>query len=240
MIAPIVVAIMVADQAVALVMRFRLPMLPAIAVGAVAPFVALVVGIDPTVITPGSPHFFDLHFVSHQISCRAVRLGQRRHPLAFARGGRGRHRCAGRSGGRGHQVDLGEPNPARAQPAGHVGPLTGCIAPSLGVFVYSTLVSADHGRAPAALAYFAGVAAFVALSDRVGLDVRSWRASWRVPAGGVISCLAVLAVVVVAGAGLSSMHLSVFHVTPPANGPSGSHGDQTESLYLSPDRYGPG
>src|SRR5581483_10349034 len=96
----------------------------------------------------------------------------------------------------------------------HIGPLTGCLAPSLGVFVYSTLVSADHGRTAAAVTNFVGAALFVALSDHT--EGVSWRRSLRrLPAGSVATCVLILALVLVAGTGLSDMRLSVFHVTPP-------------------------
>jgi len=80
-IVPIVVAIIVADQGVALVMRVRMPMIPAIAVGAALSFLALVVGLDPTVVNPASTHFVDLHFASNQFHAAQFALANEGTPL---------------------------------------------------------------------------------------------------------------------------------------------------------------
>ncbi len=220
-IVPMILAIVVADQGAALVMRIRIPMVPAIAIGAALSFLSLLVGFDPTLINPASPPFADLSYASTQFHAARAALANDGTPLPPLTGVLIAIGALGALGAAATR-SIWE-SQARREPlkVGHIGPLTGCIAPSFGIFVYSTLVSADHGRVPAALAYFAGTGLFVALSDRSGVDVRSWRAR-NLPIGAVISSALVLAVVLLAGTGLSGMHLSVFHVTPPAA--NGQHG----------------
>jgi hypothetical protein len=215
-IGPMVLAIIVADRGTALVMRFRVPLVPAIAVGALLSLLALLVGFDPSLLDPASPHFANGAYFSGQFHAAQYALVNDGTPLpaligvVVALGALGGLSAAATRAIWESQLrrELGT--------HGHVGPLTGCIAPSLGVFVYSTLVSANHGRVPAALAYFTGTALFVALADRTGPTLGARRASWRLPTGAVTSCALVLVLVLVAGAGLSGMRLSVFHVTPPA------------------------
>ena len=225
-IAPIVLAIIVADQGVALVMRLRLPMVPAIAVGAALSILALLIGADPSLADPASRHFFDWHIMSAQFHAARFALANDGTPLPpfngviIAIGALGGVTAAAT-----RSIWEGQ---LKREPGGrgHIGPLTGCVAPSLGLFIYSTLVSADHGRVPASVAYFAGAGLFVALSDRSGFELGRRRA-WRVPTGAVGACVAVLAVVLLAGAGLSGMRLSVFHVTPPPTAPPGAAGTAT-------------
>ena len=213
-IAPMVLAILVADQGVALAMRWRVPMVPAIGAGIVLSLLALLVGFDPSLFNPASAHFADAHYFSAQFRSARYALANDGTPLpslggvVVAIGALGSLAAAATRG-------IWESQLRRDRAGRHIGPLTGCLAPSLGVFVYSTLVSANHGRTAAAVTYFAGVALFVALSDHIG--GLSWRRLLRqLPAGSVAMCAVVLAVVLVAGAGLSGMRLSVFHVTPPA------------------------
>jgi hypothetical protein len=58
-IVPMVVAIVVADRGTDLIMRFGVPMVPAIVTGAVLGLVALLIGLDPTLINPVSARFAD-------------------------------------------------------------------------------------------------------------------------------------------------------------------------------------
>jgi hypothetical protein len=231
---PMVLAIVVADRGTALVMRFRLPLVPAIAVGALLSVLALLVGFDPSLVNPASLHFADWSTFSSQFRSARYALVNDGTPLpalvgvVVALGALGGLAAAATRA-------IWESQLRRELGAhGHVGPLTGCIAPSLGVFVYSTLVSANHGRVPAALAYFGGVAVFVALADRSGPSFGPRRTMRRLPVGAVVGCALVLVVVLVAGAGLAGMRLSVFHVTPPAGSNlSGASGPTSPSQLLT-------
>jgi transglutaminase-like putative cysteine protease len=219
-IAPMVLAILVADQGVALVMRWRLSMVPAIGVGTALSLLALLVGFDPSLFNPASAHFADFHYLSSQFRSARNALANDGTPLPSLGGV---VVAIGALGGLAASATRGiwESQLRRERPGRHIGPLTGCVAPSLGVFVYSTLVSANHGRTPAAVTYFAGVAVFVALSDHT--DGLPWRhLVRRLPAGSVAVGALVLAMVLVAGAGLSGMRLSVFHVTPPTAAAQGA------------------
>ncbi len=108
------------------------------------------------------------------------------------------------------------------------GPLSPCLAPSVAIFLYSTLVSAEQSRVAAFVSYFLGVLIFVVLADRTASAAslrrptvrhrgsegtgRGGRARWR-------RASLVVLVAVAAGAGLSGMRLTVFHVTPPPPAP---------------------
>ena len=63
------------------------------------------------------------------------------------------------------------------------GPLSPCLAPSLAIFVYSTLVSAEQGRVAAFVSYFLGVLVFVALADRTDGPAATRPAAPGTPAG---------------------------------------------------------
>ena len=216
-IVPLVLAVIVADRAVLLVMRLSVPMVLAIAVGAALALLALLIGLDPTLVNPGSAHFADTALFGRQFSSARSALAHDGTPLPsmpwviIVIGALGALAAAATRA-------IWESQHRRERNrGGHVGPLTGCIAPSFGVFVYSTLVSADHGRLPASLAYFGGVAFFVALADRAGVSLASFR-SWRLPIDTVTGAALVLVVVLVAGSGLAGMRLSVFHITPQTPG----------------------
>ena len=99
------------------------------------------------------------------------------------------------------------------------------MAPSLAIFVYSTLVSGEQDRVAALVSYFLGVAGLLGPGRPGGIPgdgspaTASRRPSAAVlrPLSGAMASLAVVAlVVIVAGAGLSGMRLTVFHVPPPA------------------------
>jgi hypothetical protein len=222
---PVVAGIVVADRGVALMMRARVPMVPAIVVGAALGFVALLVSFDPSFLNPTSSHFFGWRVVSSQFRSARDALANDGTPLPSLIGVKVAIGSLGALAAAATRSIWESQRRHDEGARGHIGPLTGCIAPSLGVFVYSTLVSADLGRVPAALVYFTGAAAFVALSDRAGLDVRSSRPASRLPVGALISCAATFAVLLAASTGLSGMRLSVFHVTvPPSNQENGSQG----------------
>jgi transglutaminase-like putative cysteine protease len=226
-IAPMALAVVVADVSVLVAMRFRLPLALAIISGAVLSFAALVIALDPTVVNPASAHFAHWSSLSAQERAARFALADDGTPLPALVGV---IVALGALGGLAASATraIWESQLRRGHPVrGQVGPLSGCIAPSFGIFVYSTLVSANQGRVPASLCYLVGAACFVVLSDRSGVDVREAR-SWRFPSGALAGALAVLLVVLLAGSSLSSMRLSVFHVTPPS-GQGGGHGSGSQA-----------
>ncbi len=228
---PIVVAILVADTLTAAAAR-RLGVVAAFVIGLVGSLVALLISVDPTFLNPGSSHFFHFAVLSQQLHAADYALANDGTPLPLLNGvvvalgalGAATAALARVTWMRRERSLRG--SPARAW---SLGP---CIAPSFAVFLYSSLVSAEHGRQIAALAYFAGVLIFVASSDRgspvgvAGVGPGRVRRQPRtiglsmMSAGTVVMFAACLAVVVAAGFGLSGMRLTVFHVTPPP-APSG-------------------
>ncbi|MGO8860261.1 MAG: DUF3488 and DUF4129 domain-containing transglutaminase family protein [Acidimicrobiales bacterium] len=225
---PIVVAIVLADAVTALVVRLGAAPFPAIVLGWVASVVGLLVLVDPALFHPGSPYFLHLRLIGGQLGDAHRALAADGTPLpllngvvlvvaaigaaaaALTRGtwARGRH---GHTGGSG--TGTGTAQSARRA-------LAPCMAPSFAIFVYSSLVSAEQERVAAFVSYFLGVVVFLALADRSASPVTSppgAPTSFLRPLAGALASLAVVALVVLAaGAGLSGMRLTVFHVPPPA------------------------
>ncbi|HEY3841735.1 MAG TPA: hypothetical protein VGL48_00665, partial [Acidimicrobiales bacterium] len=162
---PIVVAILVADTLTALAAR-RLGVVAAFVVGLVGSLLALLISVDPSFLNPASQHFFHRGLLSQQLHAADYALANDGTPLPLLNGvvvalgvlGAATSALARVTWMR-RQRSLRR-SPARAW---SLGP---CIAPSFAIFLYSALVSAEHGRQVAALAYFAGVLIFVATSDR--------------------------------------------------------------------------
>lgn len=218
---PLVASIVVADVVTAVAMRLRINVVLAVAVGWAISLCGLLIIVNPSVFDPGSPHFFHASVVSGQLRAARTALANDGTPLpplsgivvilgaigaaaaALTRGIWARQR-------RRPFVDQGR------------GPLSPCLAPSVAIFLYSTLVSAEQTRVAAFVSYVLGVLVFVALADRTTSPVappaasaglRGHRTRWG--AGAVTACLLVALVVTAAGAGLSGMRLTVFHVAPP-------------------------
>jgi transglutaminase-like putative cysteine protease len=211
-IVPFAVAVAVADGVVWLAMRRGIPMLLAMLGGAVVAVAVLVVWVDPSIINPASSHFANVTFLRGQARAAHAALSSGGTPLAALPGvvvviGALAALVAAAT----RAIWQGQVARARG---GTVTQLTGCVAPSFGAFVYSTLVSADQGRLAAALTYFAGVALCIALVDR-SPSPRTRRVRWRIPLGTVLGATLALAVVGVVGTSLTGMRLSVFHVSTP-------------------------
>ena len=217
---PLVVAIVIADVVTAVALRLHCNVVLAVALGCAISFCGLLVTVDPSVFDPRSPHFLHLSIISGQLRLGRTVLANDGTPLPRLRGvviflgaiGAG---AAAMTRGiwarqrRRTYVDEGR------------GPLSPCLAPSVAIFLYSTLVSGEQSRVPAFISYFLGVLIFVVLADRTASAVASSapRAKRNGPkawgAGAVAACVLVALVALAAGAGLSGMRLTVFHVTPP-------------------------
>jgi transglutaminase-like putative cysteine protease len=224
---PLVVAIVVADLVTALAVRLRMNVLLAVVAGGAASLWALLAVVDPGLLNPGSPHFLHGATLGTQLRTAHGAIDRDGTPLPLLNGvvlvigaiGAGAAiltRSVWARAGHGY---------ARG---GH-GPLLPALAPSLAIFTYSTLVSAERGRVAALVSYFIGVTVFVVLADRAapagspaaspgtvpgrGRGAPAHRFA-RVP-GALAGCLLAVLVVIGAGAGLSGMRLTVFHVTPP-------------------------
>ena len=225
---PILVGIVLADAVTALVVRLGGAPLPAVALGWLASVCGLLVLVDPSLFDPGS-HFLHLRVIGSQLSAAHRALADDGTPLPLLNGvvlvvaaigaaGAALTRGTWARGPYGPSAASGTtPSVRRA--------LAPCMAPSLAIFVYSTLVSGEQERVAALVSYFLGVVVFLALADRAASPVTaspgtaSPRPSTAVlrPLSGAIASLAVVAlVVIVAGAGLSGMRLTVFRVPPPA------------------------
>jgi transglutaminase-like putative cysteine protease len=234
-IVPLVVAVVVAD-AVAALLRRRAGPVPAVLLAAVVAAVALVVSVDPSVLNPSSPHFFATGVLSDQLRAARSALVDGGTPLPLLSGV---VVAVGALGGAVAAATRGIWARSRRQPAGsgQVRMLAPGLTPSLALFVYSTLVSAEQGRIAAALSYFLGVGIFVLLADREtssrGAATSARSGSGRRPlVGAVAGGLLASAVVVGAGAGLSGMQLSVLHVHPPVGSAGVAPGDLLTGLAL--------
>ena len=242
---PLFAAVVTADVVTAVAMRFRAQVLLAIGIGWVVALCGLVLVVDPSFVNPASPHFLHGSLLSDQLRVAHGALANDGTPLptssglilifgaigaaaaALTRGVWGRQR-------RVHAVDRGQ------------GPLSPCLAPSLAIFIYSTLVSAEQGRVAAIVSYFLGLLVFIGLADRTTGPVPSAslagqrdaalppRRRPRFSAGALVGSLVMALVVIAAGAGLSGMRLTVFHVTAPkvssTTGPSDSGQGAPEHL----------
>jgi transglutaminase-like putative cysteine protease len=212
---PMAVAIVVGDLVTALGLRARIKLLAAVVVGLLASVVALLVSVDPSSL-------FNAHLLSAQFHAAQYALANDGTPLPRLNGvviGVGALGAAAAALTRGFWVRRQTISQSAAR---RLGPLAPCIAPSFALFIYSTLVSSERGRTGAAVAYFVGVLIFVGLADRrpSGASTPRFPPAPRPTLSAVLSGAVALAVVIGAGVGLSSMKLSVFHVTPPA--PPGS------------------
>ena len=230
---PLVLAAVVADVVTALVAR-RTPML-AVPAAALAALAVLLVAVEPSVFDPASHHFLSGNYLSTRFDRARDALANDGTPLPHLAGvilGVGALGIVAATFSRAlwvHRRRTGAPA------SGAPGALAPCLLPSFAVFIYTTLVSAQQGRLPAALVYFTGVACFVAVADRAhALPTAPRRPRRRslvgIPtAGTAVVAAAVVAAVAGAGVGLSSMRLTVFHVTPPASG----HGPASGSTVLT-------
>jgi transglutaminase-like putative cysteine protease len=228
---PVVVSIVVADVATALALRLRINVLLAVGLGWAISLWALALVVDPSLFDPASPHFFHAAELSRQLRAAQSALANDGTPLPSLNGMVG---ILGAIGGIGAALTRGIwALQWRRSIVAERGPLSPCLAPSLAIFVYTSLVSAEQGRVAAFVSYLAGVLAFVALADRASSrGTRPGAATtttatpptaprarrYRAGLGALAGCLVVGAVAIAAGAGLSGMRLTVFHVNPPKSG----------------------
>ncbi len=223
---PIVVAIVLADAVTALVVRLGAAPFPAIVLGWVASVCGLLVLVDPALFHPGSPYFLHLRLIGGQLGDAHRALAADGTPLPLLNGvvlvvaaiGAAAAALTRGTWARGRHGHTGGSGTGTAQSARRA--LAPCMAPSFAIFVYSSLVSAEQERVAAFVSYFLGVVVFLALADRSASPVTSppgAPTSFLRPLAGALASLAVVALVVLAaGAGLSGMRLTVFHVPPPA------------------------
>ena len=259
---PIAVCIAVADLATALALRLRINVILAIVLGWAVSLWALAIAVDPSLFDPASAHFLHGGELSNQLRVAQSALANDGTPLPMLNGMVG---ILGAIGGIGAALTRGIwAMQWRRSVVADRGPLTPCLAPSVAIFVYTALVSAEQDRVAAFVSYLIGVLAFVALADRGMVASKGAAAAGASPtaatsataatsptaatsaapapaAGGAVpqsrrfrlglgalaGCVLVAAVAVAVGAGLSSMRLTVFHVTParpgvphPASGPA--------------------
>ena len=218
---PIIVCILVADVATALALRLRINMILAVGLGWAVSLWALAIAVDPTLFDPASSHFFQAGELSDQLRVAQSALANDGTPLPSLNGMVG---ILGAIGGIGAALTraIWAMQWRRSVVAGR-GPLSPCLAPSLAIFVYTSLVSAEQGRVAAFVSYLIGVLAFVALADRGTAAATGPTAAaaavprgrrYRLGLGALAGCLLVTAVAIAVGAGLSGMRLTVFHVNP--------------------------
>jgi hypothetical protein len=216
---PLVVAIVVADVVTTVSIRIRVPVVLAIALGGVAAALSLLGCVDPSLFDPSSPYFASSTLLSGQLRAARYALANDGTPLPLLNGV---VVAVGAMGGGAAAITRGLWTLRLRYARGASGPvwlLWPCIAPSLALFLYSSLVSAEQGRLAAALAYVLGVLLFVMLADR-GASLTASPQSVRAPRPDVIAILGGLLTLVVligSGIGLSGMRLTVFHVTPPSS-----------------------
>jgi transglutaminase-like putative cysteine protease len=219
---PLVVGVILADVVTALALRLRITVALAVALGCAISLWGVLVVVEPSLFNPASSHFVHAGGFSRQLRAAGRALANDGTPLPPLDGV---ILILGTVGGVAAAFTRGIWSSLRSRHAtGPRGPISPCLAPSLSIFVYSTLVSAEHGRVPAFVSYFLGVLIFVAVADRaatppfaplvtagsVGAAGRTARRS-RVVVSAVVGALLVSGVVIAAGTGLSSMRLSVFH-----------------------------
>jgi transglutaminase-like putative cysteine protease len=221
---PVAVSIVVADLATALALRLRINAILAVGLGWAVSLWVLAAVVDPTLFDPASPHFFHANELSRQLRMAQSALAHDGTPLPSLNGMVG---ILGAIGG--FAAALTRALWAmqwRRSVVAERGPLSPCLAPSLAIFVYTALVSAEQGRVPAFVSYLLGVLAFVALADRATAPSPRSAGSaataapmartrrYRLGFGALAGSLVVGAVAIAAGAGLSDMRLTVFHVNP--------------------------
>jgi hypothetical protein len=221
---PLVVSIVVADVATALALRLRINGILAVGLGWAISLWVLAVAVDPSLFDPASPHFFHAGELSTQLRAAQSALANDGTPLPSLNGMVG---ILGAIGGLGAALTRGIwAMQWRRSVGADRGPLSPCLAPSLAIFVYTSLVSAEQGRVAAVVSYLVGVLAFVALADgatatstgpaapaAAGVP-RTRRFRLGLGLGALTGCLLVGAVAIAVGAGLSGMRLTVFHVNP--------------------------
>jgi transglutaminase-like putative cysteine protease len=237
---PLVVSIVVADVATALSLRLRINLILAVGLGWAVSLWAVAIVVDPSLFDPASPHFLHAAELSRQLRAAQSALANDGTPLPSLNGMVG---ILGALGGLGAALTRAVwALQWRRSVLADRGPLSPCLAPSLAIFVYTCLVSAEQGRVAAFVSYLLGVLAFVALADRAtapSTGARSAAAAigggpagvagvsgggvprprrFRLGFGALAGCLVVAAVVIATGAGLSGMKLTVFHVNPPTSG----------------------
>jgi len=226
---PLMVAIVVADTAMALATQVRLWVPAGASVAVVASLTALLLSVDPSLVDPASHHFLSGSWLSTQFHAARFALAEEGTPLPRLGGviiGIGA--LGGVTAALTRAAWVLRPLAAQ-RGGGRTGTLAPCIAPSSALFIYSTLISSDRGRTAAAVSFLLGAFAFVTMADRrsafvvptrSGAATRRGRAvpRWGVSASTVLCATLALAVVIGAGVGLSGMRLSVFHVTPPGSG----------------------
>jgi hypothetical protein len=238
---PLLVSIVVADVATALALRLRINGILAVGLGWAISLWVLAIAVDPTLFDPASPHFFHAAELSNQLRAAQSALANDGTPLPSLNGMVG---ILGAIGGIGAALTRGIwAMQWRRSVGADRGPLSPCLAPSLAIFVYTSLVSAEQGRVAAFVSYLIGVLAFVALADggtatstaaaaaaTSTSTSTSTSAGLAVPAAGgvsaprmrrfpfglgaIVGCLLVGAVAIAVGTGLSGMRLTVFHVNP--------------------------
>jgi transglutaminase-like putative cysteine protease len=233
---PLVAAIVIADVLTAVAMRFRANVLVAVWFGWIISLCALVLIVDPSLVNPGSSLFGHGSVLWDQLRSAHAALANDGTPLPDANGvimvfgGIAAAAAALTRGVWGYQRRRHGADRSRR-------PLSPCLAPSLAIFLYSTLVSAEQYRVAAFVSYFLGILIFIGLVDRsnvgttsgagpvakvgVGTSASSGRGRSRFSAGAagaagaVAGSLVMVLVVSAVGAGLSGMRLNVFHVNAP-------------------------
>jgi transglutaminase superfamily protein/uncharacterized protein DUF4129/transglutaminase TgpA-like protein len=215
---PMVAAIAVADVTTSLAMRRRPSLALSVVIGSVASLLMLTALVDPSLLFPGSSHFGHANVLGTQFRAARYELANEGTPLPRINGvivGVGE--LGGLVAALTQAVWVRRTRSSRST-SGRTGALGPVIGPSFALFLYSSLVSSDQGRTIAAVSYFIGVLLFVALADR-SLPLARPQASTRrrhIDVGTALCGAVAMAVVIGAGAGLSGMHLTVFHVTPPS------------------------
>jgi hypothetical protein len=228
---PVLVGIVVADVVTAVALRLLVNVFLAFALGWAVSLWALLIAVDPSLFNPLSSHFLHGGVLSGQLRAAQSALASDGTPLPLLSGMVGIVGTISALGAALTRAVWGAQRRLRILATDRIA-LSPCLAPSLAIFVYSSLVSAERGRVPAFICYFLGVLAFVALADRATSPspspIRGRSPAWarlarriRFPTGAVAGCVAVALVAVALGAGLSGMRLTVFHVNPAPQGPSG-------------------
>ena len=161
---PLIACMVVADVATALALRLRINGILAVGLGWAISLWVLAIAVDPTLFDPASPHFFHAAELSNQLRTAQSALANDGTPLPLSNGMVG---ILGAIGGIGAALTRGIwAMQWRRSIGADRGPLSPCVAPSLAIFVYTSLVSAEQGR----------VAAFV---SRTRASARWISSDWR-------------------------------------------------------------
>jgi transglutaminase-like putative cysteine protease len=221
---PLAVAIVIADVVTAVALRLRTNLFLSAGVGWVVALCGLVLVVDPSLANPGSPHFFHASVLSDQLRAAHSALANDGTPLPNTSGVVLIFGAIGAAAAALTRAAWGHQRRVHAVDGGR-GPLSPCLAPSLAIFIYSTLVSAEQERVAAIVSYFLGVLVFIGLADRTTGPVATTRGAAaagplpprrrraRFALGATAGALVMALVVVAAGAGLSGMRLNVFYMT---------------------------